>query len=296
MKPKFKKLLAGVPNPTDLHEPTYLEPNVFRPSLGHTFISDFKTPGWESRCKSVLNQPRRDYTGALLGPDGGLPNKNRKRKVEEEPEPPNRMTAMDVLNSQKFMNATVESIRQKIQADRCALFLLDPRDNMLVCGEVEPDPVTGKAGHPEFRIPTTAGLVGYVMSTGGVLNLPDAYHYKLFNPAIDKATGYRTKAIIAIPILGSGGVIGVVEFINKLDGAEEGGDENDDHDGHPTFFTLEDMQIVREEIGAACEKVRPLPVSLTAASLSPIKLHRKYIDIFTPGLHLIIDGTQKHSH
>ena len=128
------------------------------------------------------------------------------------------------------------------------------------------------------------------------MNLPDAYHYKLFNPAIDKATGYRTKAVVAIPILGSGGVLGVVEFINKLSDLNEEGNADDDDSHQPTFFTLEDMQLIREEIGAACEKVRPMPVSLTSASLSPHKLHRKYVDIFTPGLHSLIDGTKKHSH
>ena len=292
MKPKFKEILAGVPNPTDIHEPTYLEPNIFRPSLGHTFISDFKTPGWESRCKSVMNQPRRDFTGALLGPDGGMPNKDRKRKIEDEPDPPNRMTEEDLLSSQSVIQSAVESIRTKIQADRCSLFLLDPGDGMLVCLEAAPDPVTGKGGHPEFRIPKSAGLVGYVMSTGGILNLPDAYHYKLFNPAIDKASGYRTKAVIAIPILGSSGVLGVVEFINKLGYVEKDNGE-DDHHEKPSFFTLEDMRTVREGIGVVCEKIRPLPVSVTSTSLCPKKLRRKYIDNFTPGLHLLIDTTQK---
>eukprot|EP00946_MAST-07B_sp_MAST-7B-sp1_P002759 g2759.t1 len=230
--------------------------------------------------------------GALLGPDGGMPNKDRKRKIEDEPDPPNRMTEEDLLSSQSVIQSAVESIRTKIQADRCSLFLLDPGDGMLVCLEAAPDPVTGKGGHPEFRIPKSAGLVGYVMSTGGILNLPDAYHYKLFNPAIDKASGYRTKAVIAIPILGSSGVLGVVEFINKLGYVEKDNGE-DDHHEKPSFFTLEDMRTVREGIGVVCEKIRPLPVSVTSTSLCPKKLRRKYIDNFTPGLHLLIDTTQK---
>lgn len=291
MRSKYKIMLKNTPNPTDIFEDPDLPPNVFRPSLGHTFITDFKTPGWESRCKAVLNQPRRDYTGALLGPDGGLPNKDRKRKVQDIPDPPNRLSSEEVLKSQALVSKAVEDLKERIGADRCALFLLDPSDNMLVCGAVAPDPETGKGGHEEFRIPRTAGLVGYVMSTGGLLNLPDAYHYKLFNPSIDKATGYRTKAIVAVPIIGEGGVIGVVEFINKVSGGKKA--PEDAHDEMPTFFTLDDMQKIRDGIGAICAKIRPMPVSLTSTSLCPKKLHRKYIDIFTPGLHLLIDTTHK---
>lgn len=290
MRPKYKAMLKNTPNPTDIFEDPELPPNVFRPSLGHTFITDFKTPGWESRCKAVLNQPRRDYTGSLLGPDGGIPNKDRKRKVQDIPEPPNRLSSQDILKSQALISKAVESLKEKIGADRCALFLLDPSDNMLVCGAVAPDPETGKGGHEEFRIPQTAGLVGYVMSTGGLLNLPDAYHYKLFNPSIDKATGYRTKAIVAVPIIGENGVIGVVEFINKM---AEKNSSGDPYPESPTFFTLDDMQKIRDGIGAICSKIRPMPVSLTSTSLCPKKLYRKYIDIFTPGLHLLIDTTKK---
>jgi len=51
------------------------------------------------------------------------------------------------------------------------------------------------------RIPQTAGLVGRSFNEG-LVDIPDAYLEPGFNKAIDKTSGYRTKSVIACPIVG----------------------------------------------------------------------------------------------
>lgn len=71
------------------------------------------------------------------------------------------------------------------------------------------------------QTPVSSGsLVGYVASTGKVLNIPDAYCLPegvkfRHNRRFDQATGYRTKSVLAMPLKRpDGNCVGVLELIN----------------------------------------------------------------------------------
>lgn len=74
----------------------------------------------------------------------------------------------------------------------------------------------------EMRFPfDESSIAGYVALTNTELNIPDAYQlpeavsYK-FNQNFDQNTGYRSKSILAIPLVNKQKeVIGVLEFINR---------------------------------------------------------------------------------
>ena len=63
------------------------------------------------------------------------------------------------------------------------------------------------------------GIAGMVATSGQTLNISDAYENPNFNQAIDKKTGYRTRAILCMPIKSDDQVIGVLQLINKLSGS-----------------------------------------------------------------------------
>ena len=44
------------------------------------------------------------------------------------------------------------------------------------------------------------GIAGKVAQTGASMNIADAYACKIFNPAIDKATNFKTKSLLCCPI------------------------------------------------------------------------------------------------
>jgi adenylate cyclase len=51
------------------------------------------------------------------------------------------------------------------------------------------------------------------------MNIPDAYAEPLFNPAVDQATGYRTRTILCVPIADRrGAVFAVAQVLNRRDG------------------------------------------------------------------------------
>lgn len=80
------------------------------------------------------------------------------------------------------------------------------------------------------------GIAGQVATNGQVLNIPDAYENPHFNQAIDKKTGYRTKAILCMPIKADDQVIGVLQLINKVSGS--GVFTSDDEDVMSIFLAI----------------------------------------------------------
>lgn len=68
----------------------------------------------------------------------------------------------------------------------------------------------------EVRVEWGSGIAGHVAESGEPVNIPDAYLDERFNKEIDVLTGYRTKALLCMPIKDcSGDVIGVAQVINK---------------------------------------------------------------------------------
>ena len=71
-----------------------------------------------------------------------------------------------------------------------------------------------------IRVPFGTGIAGKVAESGTSLNIPDAYACGLFNPAIDKKTGFRTRNILCCPISDMAGnhvaVIQVSSFCNSI--------------------------------------------------------------------------------
>jgi signal transduction protein with GAF and PtsI domain len=80
------------------------------------------------------------------------------------------------------------------------------------------------------------GIAGLVATNGQKLNIADAYENSHFNQAIDKKTGYRTKAILCMPIKSDDKVIGVLQLINKLTGS--GVFTEDDEDVMSIFLAI----------------------------------------------------------
>ncbi len=109
---------------------------------------------------------------------------------------------------------------QLLGADRGALFLYDAASNELWSR------VAGGEGSGVIRFPAGVGIAGECFTTGNCINIDDAYRDQRFNQAVDKDTGYRTRNILCMPIATRGGnKVGVMEILNKKDGAFTAGDQ-----------------------------------------------------------------------
>ena len=113
---------------------------------------------------------------------------------------------LDVLLDKIMASTTIV-----LEADRSTLFLYDAKTHELWSQVAE--------GTSEIRIPAEAGIAGSVFTSGETINIPDAYSDSRFNPAVDKATGYKTRSILCMPLVtNEGKTIGVAQVLNKVGG------------------------------------------------------------------------------
>jgi sigma-B regulation protein RsbU (phosphoserine phosphatase) len=133
--------------------------------------------------------------------------------------------AAKVLNStldlDKLLEVILETALGLVEGDRGTVYLVD-RDR----GELWSRVLKGEQ-HIEIRMPTGAGIAGYVAATGDTLNIPDAYFDTRFNPEIDRKSGYRTRSILCMPMKNRDGkIVGVFQLLNKQRGTFNGEDES----------------------------------------------------------------------
>jgi adenylate cyclase len=111
---------------------------------------------------------------------------------------------LDIL-IQRIMSAAADLL----EAERSTLFVYDRKTD-----ELWSRYAGGLTG--EIRIPSHAGIAGAVFTTGRIENIADAYADKRFARDADRATGYRTRNILCMPIVSKAGArIGVTEVLNK---------------------------------------------------------------------------------
>ena len=98
-------------------------------------------------------------------------------------------------------------------AERLTLFLVDKETNELWSQAIEGD------SHTEIRLPIGSGLAGWAAQNGSLVNIADAHEDKRFNPSFDKKSGFRTRAVAAIPLTTRDSrLLGVLQVINNKRG------------------------------------------------------------------------------
>jgi len=122
------------------------------------------------------------------------------------------------IDLEALMSAIERAARQVLRCERAAVFLYDHQTNELYSRIA--------TGVGEIRFPAYKGIAGYVVQTGQIVNVPDAYADRRFNPEIDRQTGYRTCNILAVPMYDfSSRLMGVLQALNKQGGCFDDYDE-----------------------------------------------------------------------
>ncbi len=117
-----------------------------------------------------------------------------------------------------MLREVVDVSRNLLDADRGTVFLYDESSNELV--------VRVATELDAIRIPADKGIVGESAQTRMLINVPDCYADDRFNPAIDKETGYRSRCMLTIPLLGfEDSLVGVLQILNKREGVFDEQDE-----------------------------------------------------------------------
>jgi sigma-B regulation protein RsbU (phosphoserine phosphatase) len=117
-----------------------------------------------------------------------------------------------------MLSEVVDAARNILDADRGTVFLYDEESDELV--------IRVATGIEPIRIPANKGIVGESAKTRKLINVPDCYADDRFNRAIDKNTGYRSRCMLTIPLVGyEDSLVGVLQILNKNRGVFDEQDE-----------------------------------------------------------------------
>ena len=119
------------------------------------------------------------------------------------------------LNIDDLILHIIKKMKEVMSAEGVSVILHDDsKDEFVFCwADSDPDGLVTKL--KEIRFPASKGIAGIVFKSGKaelVSSVAEDYrHYKL----IDHSTGFKTKSMIAAPLIKKGKTIGVIEVLNK---------------------------------------------------------------------------------
>ena len=129
-----------------------------------------------------------------------------------------------VQDRRQLLDMILREARKLTQAEAGSLFILDNGRLTFAASQNDcislPDVTDSLLTH-ELTVPDES-LAGFVASTGRVMNIPNAYALSSGAPfridrRFDAATGYKTRSVLAIPLLcPDDQCVGVLELINRV--------------------------------------------------------------------------------
>ncbi|XP_044258943.1 cAMP and cAMP-inhibited cGMP 3',5'-cyclic phosphodiesterase 10A-like [Tribolium madens] len=123
----------------------------------------------------------------------------------------------DHVLMEKLMSEVVKFAKITLGAERGSFFIIDKDSDEMIAHLFDEGGQTEGAGR-KVRFSKERGIAGLVARTGQTVNIKDAYNDSRFNKEIDQKTGFITRSILCMPILGKNGVLGVVQVVNKKRG------------------------------------------------------------------------------
>uniref|UniRef100_A0A8C7GBI4 Phosphodiesterase n=1 Tax=Oncorhynchus kisutch TaxID=8019 RepID=A0A8C7GBI4_ONCKI len=129
------------------------------------------------------------------------------------------------VNMEKVVFKILKRIVALIQADRCSLFMYRERNGIAelatrlfnITTESELDDCVVHPDH-EIVFPLDLGVVGNVAQTKKHVNLKDVNESSHFSSFVDDLTEYKTRNILASPIMNGEDVVAVIMALNKTTG------------------------------------------------------------------------------
>jgi len=110
-----------------------------------------------------------------------------------------------------LLEMILERSRPWMRAEACSIFLPDPATGELVIHSAHGDSAP-KLG--SLRVPAGKGIVGAAMQDRKMIRVDDVARDPRFYSQADEQTGWKTKALLAAPLLDGEECIGVIEFLN----------------------------------------------------------------------------------
>jgi GAF domain-containing protein len=163
-----------------------------------------------------------------------------------------RLRAADSLapaTAEPALRAVAEAAAGVIRVTAASVALLDAATGRLVFRAAAGPEGVGVVG---LSIAAHEGIAGYVYSTGQALAIGDVAADPRFERATAERTGYMPRSLLAVPLVDAVGIVGVMEFLDRRDGAP---------------FDLSDLEVATRMAAATTAVARASRVDRDAGEL-----------------------------
>lgn len=118
------------------------------------------------------------------------------------------------LDFDQIPSAIMDQVTRLLEVEEGSLLLTDEPSGDLVFAYT-----TGPIGNQlrGRRVPRGSGIAGYVITSGQSIIVNDAQRDGRFDSTTDQSTGYTTRRLLAVPLRGLSGSLGVIEVLNRRD-------------------------------------------------------------------------------
>jgi phosphoserine phosphatase RsbU/P len=152
-----------------------------------------------------------------------MENSKTLEKIEIEIENLNKLLKINhiinsVLDIGKLLNIIMETIKEIMDTETSTLLLVDELSDELVFKVALGN--AGKELAEKYRIKIGQGIAGWVAKNKKAVFINNVYDDARFDPQYDKITGFTSKAILCVPLLFKGKLIGVIQAINPQNRTE----------------------------------------------------------------------------
>lgn len=118
-----------------------------------------------------------------------------------------------------LLSLVIDAGREVLATERGSVLLYDARERELYAKVA--------TGHNDIRLTIDSGIAGACARTRKTINVPDVEADPRFNPHIDRGTGFRTRCLVSVPLIGlDEELVGVMQLLNPARGYFDDGDEN----------------------------------------------------------------------
>lgn len=120
------------------------------------------------------------------------------------------------LDPERVPSLIMQQAQELLDVEEGSLLLVDEASGDLVFSYA-----CGPTGNELLgqRLPHGVGVAGFVATSGQSALVNDTSSDGRFYAATDTTTGYVTRSLLAVPLRGLGGIMGVIEVMNKRSGA-----------------------------------------------------------------------------
>jgi phosphoserine phosphatase RsbU/P len=120
-----------------------------------------------------------------------------------------------ITDYDELLRAILDVARRVILAEAASLFFVNKETGALELAITSF--ADGQFSEPRISVPRGRGIVGWVLTHGESLLIPNAYADARFYKDADLQTGFRTRSILCAPLKHHGEVIGVLQILNPRD-------------------------------------------------------------------------------